>query len=271
MRIFCLGDSTMQYNDAKTWPQTGWAQMLPLFLHEGVQVCNYAKNGRSTKSFLGEQRFEEVLKKLGEGDYVFIQFGHNDEKADVERHTDPFGSYQENLKYMIKAIIKKNAFPVLFTSIVRRFGPDHGMYPQAMIEVAQELQIPFVDMNALTKPFMSAGISITGPDADESSADSYLNLAQKVAMKREEETGRYYMSFAPGLYDNYPSGKDDNTHLRPEGAFLVASLAIHELKKILEPKSVKKGLLARVTTNSEANQMVFPYKGMYQALLDAIQ
>ena len=271
MRIFCLGDSTMQYNDAKTWPQTGWAQMLPLFFHEGVQVCNFAKNGRSTKSFLGEQRFEEVLKKLEEGDYVFIQFGHNDEKADVDRHTDPFGSYQENLIYMINAIRTKNAYPVLFTPIVRRFGPDHGMYPQAMIEVAQEQQIPFVDLNALTKPVMSAGISITGPDVDENSSDSYVHLAQDLAMNRDDETRRFYMTFGSGLYDNYPSGKNDDTHLRPEGAFLVANLAIHELKKILEPKSVKKGLLARVTTNSEANQMVFPFKGVYQALLDAIQ
>ena len=100
-RIFYIGDSTVQLNKIDTYPQTGMSQVLELYLAPDVQVRPYGKNGRSTKSFLDEGRFEPVRDQLEAGDFLLIQFGHNDEKDDPLRHTEPFGSYQENLRFFM--------------------------------------------------------------------------------------------------------------------------------------------------------------------------
>ena len=99
--IFWAGDSTVQTNNYATYPQTGIGQVFSLFLREGYQVENHAKNGRSTKSFLDEGRLAVIEQRLGEGDFLFIQFGHNDEKSeDPSRYTDPFSSFMENLEIL---------------------------------------------------------------------------------------------------------------------------------------------------------------------------
>ena len=103
--IFMMGDSTMKFNNYYSYPQCGWGQGLELFVKEGVLIFNHAENGRSTKSFIDEGRFDKILKDLKKGDYVICSFGHNDEKKyDPLRYTDPFGEYQKNLGYFAKEV-----------------------------------------------------------------------------------------------------------------------------------------------------------------------
>ena len=162
-KVFYIGDSTVQLNKIDTYPQTGMSQVLHLYLRDGVRVEPHGKNGRSTKSFLEEGRFEPVRREMGEGDYLLIQFGHNDEKADPARHTDPFGSFQDNLRYFIGEARKKGTLPVLITPIARRlfdenghFRPgSHGDSPEAMGQLGAELGVPVADLTALTETYLT--------------------------------------------------------------------------------------------------------------------
>ena len=126
--IFMIGDSTMA-NKSLTGgnPERGWGQMLPGYLSEEIRVDNHAVNGRSSKSFIDEGRWEKVISQVKKGDYVFIQFGHNDEKSDPERYTAPGSTFDENLKRFVNETRAKGGIPVLFNSIVRRnFGTANG-------------------------------------------------------------------------------------------------------------------------------------------------
>lgn len=162
-RIFYIGDSTVQFNKIDTYPQTGMSQVLELFTAEGIRVMPHGKNGRSTKSFLDEGRFEPVRQQMGEGDFLFIQFGHNDEKPDEARHTEPYGSYQDNLRYFIREARSRGAAPVLITPIARRlfdeagnFRPgSHGDYPEAMRRLGEEEKVPVADLTSLTERFLA--------------------------------------------------------------------------------------------------------------------
>ena len=122
--IFMIGDSTMA-NKSLTGgnPERGWGHVLPGFFSEDIQVDNHAMNGRSSKSFINEGRWDKVLSLIKKGDYVFIQFGHNDEKLSAERHTDPGTTFDANLREFVNETRAKGGIPVLFNSIVRRkFG-----------------------------------------------------------------------------------------------------------------------------------------------------
>ena len=162
-KVFYIGDSTVQLNKIDTYPQTGMSQVLELFLAPGIQVLPHGKNGRSTKSFLDEGRFVPVQEQMGQGDFLLIQFGHNDEKADPARHTEPFGSYQENLRFFIREARARGAYPVLITPIARRlfdesgkFCPgSHGAYPDAMRQVGAEENVPVADLTALTENYLA--------------------------------------------------------------------------------------------------------------------
>ena len=162
-RIYYIGDSTVQLNKIDTYPQTGMSQVLHLFMAEGVTVHPHGKNGRSTKSFLEEGLFQPVRQQLGPGDFLFIQFGHNDEKEDPARHTEPFGSYQDNLRLFIRTAREAGAYPVLITPIARRlfdekgaFRPgSHGQYPEAMRQLGKEEQVRVADLTALTEAFLA--------------------------------------------------------------------------------------------------------------------
>lgn len=162
-RIFYIGDSTVQLNKFDTYPQTGMSQVLELFLAPGVRVMPHGKNGRSTKSFLDEGLFAPVQEQMEAGEFLLIQFGHNDEKADPARHTEPFGSFQENLRFFIAEARKMGANPVLITPIARRhfdeagnFLPgSHGDYPEAVRQVGAEKCVPVADLTALTESFLA--------------------------------------------------------------------------------------------------------------------
>ena len=162
-RVFYIGDSTVQLNRFDTYPQTGMAQVLELFMAPHVRVLPHGKNGRSTKSFLDEGLFEPVQQGMEAGDYLFIQFGHNDEKDDPLRHTEPFGSFQGNLRFFISGARSRGAFPVLITPIARRLFDDagrflpgsHGEYPAAIRQVGEQENVPVADLTALTEAFLA--------------------------------------------------------------------------------------------------------------------
>lgn len=160
--IFYAGDSTVQFNSIATYPQTGLGQVLPLFLKENIAVSNHGKNGRSTKSFIAEGRLKTIEEKISRGDYLFIEFGHNDEKeTDLSRYTEPDTQYKENLKQFIEVANSKKAFPVLITPLERGnfedghlYAGKHIPYVKAMKEVADECNVPIIDLNAKSRVLM---------------------------------------------------------------------------------------------------------------------
>ena len=205
--VYYIGDSTVQFNKIDTYPQTGMSQVLSLFTAEGVTVHPHGKNGRSTKSFLEEGRFLAVQAAMEEGDFLLIQFGHNDEKTDEQRHTEPFGTYQENLRYFIGEARKKGAYPVLITPIARRlfdendsFRPgSHGDYPEAMRRLGAQEQVPVADLTAVTEAYLAEL-------GDEASRPLFV----------------------------WPV---DNTHLKPEGAIRMVSFLCEQLRQFGSPYS----------------------------------
>ena len=210
-RLILLGDSTCAIKTPEARPETGWGEKIYLFMKPEWTVLNYAKNGRSTRSCLKEGIFREALMNAQEGDRAVIQFGHNDQKTD-ERGTDAFTTYIANLKYMASSLMEKGVKVIFITSVPRHRFVDgkivdtHKDYIAAMKTAGHQLGIPVLD---ITIPLM----------IDE-------------AMMGEEESRKYYMNFGPGLYPNYPDGKEDNTHLRPEGAKWVASEIASQMKKL---------------------------------------
>ena len=215
MRILCLGDSIMQYNDFSSFPQTGWVQELRRFFPEETEWLNFARNGRSTKSFIDEGRFERVMAEARKGDFALIQFGHNDEKsADPVRYTssEAGGAFRKNLSCFVRGLRGRGALPVLLTPMARRMFEggrivnSHGDYPLAVIETAAAERAPCIDMSSLTMEFLSR--------------------------EGEEKSRRFYMNFCAGLYENFPDGKNDDSHLRPDGANAFSRIAAVEIKKI---------------------------------------
>ncbi|MDT0688908.1 pectate lyase [Salegentibacter sp. F188] len=212
--IYLIGDSTMSdKKDPEQNPEHGWGQMLPELLTDGIKVENHAVNGRSSRSFISEGRWEKVREQLKEGDYVFIQFGHNDQKIkDATRYTNPFTQYRYNLERFVKETRERGATPLLFSSIVRRNFNEHGVlvdthgeYPLVVRMVARNLEVPFVDLQWLTEKMEIA----YGP---EKSKDLHLHLE-------------------PGENDYKPEGLEDDTHLSKKGATLVATLALQEIAR----------------------------------------
>ncbi len=203
--IYYIGDSTVARNTIQSYPQTGMSQGLQLYLTETVSVRSYAKNGRSTKSFLDEGRFEPVQAAMQPGDFLFIQFGHNDEKPDEARHTDPETTFPANLRLFISAAREIGAYPLLITPIARRhfdaegnFIPgSHGAYPKAIRRVGREENVPVADLTATTERYLAQ-----------------LGDAQSKPL---------FM---------WPK---DNTHLKPEGAVRMAGLLADILKNLGAP------------------------------------
>lgn len=214
-KIFWAADSTVQYNNILTYPQTGMGQTLGLYLKDDVVIENHAKNGRSTLSFMTEGRLDEIDKRIQAGDYLFIQFGHNDEKSeDPARYTTAFGTYQENLMKYAEVARKHGAKPVFISSLSRRLfnedgtyrGNSHEEYQKAMKELAEKENIPFIDLCAKSMDF--------------------------IVKMGDEATKQYFMNFSAGLYENYPEGKADNTHLRYAGAVKFAGMIAEGLKEL---------------------------------------
>lgn len=213
-RIFWAGDSTVKQNDYTTYPQTGIGQGLPLYLKKNTMILNYAENGRSTKSFIAEGRLQEIERLIKEGDFLFIEFGHNDEKPDEERHTDASSTYKDYLKQFVSVARDHSAYPVFITSLYRRQFNSNGIlvekthqdYPQAMIELGNEIDVPVIDLCSISKDLIqAAGI---------------------------ENSKRWFMHLNPQEYINYPEGKEDNSHLQYDGAVTFAGIIAAELRKL---------------------------------------
>jgi pectin methylesterase-like acyl-CoA thioesterase/lysophospholipase L1-like esterase len=167
--VYTIGDSTMApYDTSNNNPQRGWAQMLPQFFDGQVTVVNAARGGRSSKSFYNEGLWANVISQVKTGDYVFIQFAHNDEKTDTTYHTDPWTSYTDYLTRYVTETRARGGIPVLFTPICRRYfggdglitatgqhnvgpGDSLGNYPMAMRALAANLGVPLVDLTVKTK------------------------------------------------------------------------------------------------------------------------
>ena len=212
--IYYAADSTVQFNSYLTYPQTGISQGLRIYIRDDVEIRSYARNGRSTKSFIDEGRLDRIKKEIGKGDFLFIQFGHNDEKeCDPSRYTKAFGAFSDNLKMMIKVAKEAGAYPVVISPVYRRLFDENGKtvddchldYPDAMKKVAEEENVPYIDLCSLSRAYL-----------DEIG---------------DEASKELYMYFAPGLYKNFPEGKEDNTHLRYPGAVVYAGMIAEELKK----------------------------------------
>ncbi len=172
--VYTIGDSTMcLYDTANARHQRGWAQMLPQFFNDDVKIVDAARGGRSSKSFYNEGLWKNVIDKVKPGDYVFIQFGHNDEKNDTIRGTKPWGEYYYYLKLYVKQTLAKDGIPVFFTPIVRRYfdktghitgkgmhnlgpGDSVGNYPKVMRFIAQKMNVPLIDLTLLTKKLVES-------------------------------------------------------------------------------------------------------------------
>ena len=249
--VFMIGDSTMANKDTTGGKQErGWGMMLQQYFKSGVVVDNHAVNGRSSKSFIDEGRWDVVLSKMKPGDYVIIQFGHNDEKPAADRHTDPGTTFDANLRRFVLESRAKGGIPILCNAVVRRnfyrqvdssvddeslrnttyedekvnsdtLIDTHGAYLQSPRNVARELGVPFIDANRVTHD-LEQGMGIEG-------------------------SRRLHMWFRPGEHPSVPKGRKDNTHYNVYGATVVAGLLAEEishqvpaLKKTMDIKKIKK-------------------------------
>ena len=212
--LWLVGDSTMatRADTTRTW-ERGWGQLLPRFLDTArVRVANRAANGRSTRSFRAEGRWQAVLDSAQRGDLVLIEFGHNDQKReDSLRFTNPSTTYRRNLARYVDEARARGLTPVLLTPIARRkfneFGvleDTHGAYGPVVHEVARERGVPLVDLQLLTEELVAA----EGP----------------------ERSKALFVWVAPGATPLYPDGRQDDTHLNAQGAAAVARLAVRALR-----------------------------------------
>jgi DNA sulfur modification protein DndE len=209
--VFMIGDSTMA-NKPLDLPERGWGMAFATFFPEGV-VQNHAVNGRSTKSFIDEGRWDKVLAELNAGDSVIIQFAHNDEKKeDPTRYADPATAFRDNLRRFIREARAKGALPVLATPVNRRkfdaagkLVATHGDYPEAVRAVAKEESVPLLDLERATAAWLqSAG---------------------------DEPSKKFFMWIAAGTHPKIPDGRKDDTHFVEAGARTVAELAVAQARE----------------------------------------
>jgi lysophospholipase L1-like esterase len=211
LRLFMAGDSTMSIKDKTAFPETGWGMPFTSFWNDDLQVVNLAKNGRSTKTFRSEGLWQSIMTALQPGDYVFIQFGHNDEvKEKVGSYTTP-EEFTSNLKQYIAEVRQKNAKPVLLTPVARRKFDAAGKQVET-----HEAYAKLVRQVAVAE-------KVTLIDHDRSSMAIYSKMG--------EETSRLlFLQLKPDEHPNYPVGKEDNTHFNELGARLMAQLVLQEIK-----------------------------------------
>jgi lysophospholipase L1-like esterase len=213
IKIFLAGDSTMSIKETRYYPETGWGMPFVHFWDSSVTVVNKAKNGRSTKTFIKEGLWNSIKKEASEGDYVFIQFGHNDESKDKgERYATP-DTFKMNLTLFIKETRDLKATPVLLTPVSRRKFDQHGKavethmeYAALVREVALEQQVLFIDL-------------------DEKSRALYQQFGA-------DDSKWLFLQLQPGEHPNYPDGRNDNTHFSELGARLIAQLVLKELRSV---------------------------------------
>ena len=211
--VFIIGDSTAANKLTTAYPETGWGMPFSYFFDQSVTVNNLAKNGRSTRTFLSEGLWTTALSTMKKGDYVLIQFGHNDEsKEKVDRYTTP-EQYKENLAKFVNEARAKQATPILITPVSRRkFDKEgkaletHQEYTPLVKQVAAELKVPMIDL-------------------DEKSRALYQQMG-------EENSKLLFLQLQANEHPNYPDGKIDNTHFSELGARKIAQIVLQEIKNL---------------------------------------
>ena len=214
-KVHLAGDSTMADKPVDPPnPERGWGQLFPRYFREPAMIVNHAQNGRSTKSFIAEGRWQTLVDALRPGDWAIIQFGHNDQKVeDPTRYAGPDGGFRENLRRFVQEVRAKGASPILAPPVARRRWNDagqlvdtHGAYPDAVRAVAQELAVPLLELNRLT---------------------TELEEAHGV-----EGSKRLHLWIPAGVYERKPDGYQDDTHYSAYGADRVAALAVQEILRL---------------------------------------
>lgn len=213
IKIYLAGDSTISEKRLDKRPETGWGEKLSDFLNQNVTVKNHAENGRSTRTFIEEGRWQNILDSLNKGDYVFIQFGHNDQPKWKDESYTPPDQYKNNLIYFVKSTRDKEATPILLTPVVRRrfnaeeeFFDTHEEYPDIVREVASSENVTLIDAEIQTR-----------------------NLLKELGAKKSKEL---FLILEPGKYENYPNELEDNTHFSDYGAKTIAGLVVEEIKNL---------------------------------------
>lgn len=215
-QIFLAGDSTMAIKDPKDFPETGWGVPFATFFNDSVKVVNLAVNGRSTRTFIEEGRWQALIKDLQPGDYVFIQFGHNDQSEHkVDRYTTP-QQYRANLNRFIDEVESKQANPILLTPVVRRHFDENGKLKQTH---------PYAD---IVRDIAGKRPEVVFIDAEKITHDYFEKMG-------DEESKLRFMHLEAGLHPNYPIGMMDDTHYNELGAREVAQLILLDLKSRKHP------------------------------------
>lgn len=233
VRVYLIGDSTVAdytiYDDykSKRYPITGWGQVFQSFMRsdslikvrniikgDSVMVVDSARGGRSTRTFFEEGRWGSVHRSLHPNDLVLIQFGHNDAAKDKPERYVTIQGYKEYLHLFVTQAREKKAIPILLTPVNRNYpwaggklSNVHGEYPEAVREVARELNVPLIDLMQL-------------------SCDFFTSKGQEYA------SSHYFMNLPAGVYEAYPDGRKDNTHFQPEGAREVARLVFEGMSRL---------------------------------------
>lgn len=210
--VFLAGDSTMAIKRAEKRPETGWGEAFEAQFQAGrIRLDNRAMNGRSTRSFIEEGRWQDVLDEVGAGDYVLIQFGHNDQSSNkADRYTPP-ADYRRNLERFVDQVRERGATAILLTPVARRrfdragaVVDSHGEYPGLVRQVAAERAVALIDMERRSQ-------AVLGAWGDAGSKALFLWLP-------------------PGEQGNYPEGLRDDTHFSPLGARCMAAEAADGLR-----------------------------------------
>lgn len=212
IRVWLAGDSTMSVKDPKTYPETGWGMPFVQFFDSSVTIENLAKNGRSTKSFIAEKLWQKITDGLQEGDYVFIQFGHNDEVKTKATYATP-EEYVANLTQFINDTRSKKGIPILLTPVARRqfdstgnIQETHKEYSALVRNLAKQLNVVLIDL-------------------DKKSQELYQQMGS-------ENSKLLFMHLLPGEHPNYMNGKVDNTHFNELGARKIAQIVLAEIKSL---------------------------------------
>lgn len=213
--IYMIGDSTMADKAVRAYPETGWGMPFHYFFDSTIVVDNRAQNGRSTRTFIEEGRWTDVLKTLGKGDYVLIEFGHNDEVPTKRSYTSQ-EQFTENLKTFVRQTRQKGATPILLTPVARRsfdstgtLVDTHPVYGPLVIKTAKALNVACIDLQKMS-----------------------MALLRKLG---PEKSAMLYNQLSPGEHPHYPEGVKDNTHFNELGARKMAEMVLHELCKIAPP------------------------------------
>ena len=214
LRIFLAGDSTMSEKDRRAYPETGWGMPFAHFWDEGVEVVNRARNGRSTRTFLSEGLWAGLMADMGAGDYVFIQFGHNDESPEKADRYTTVDEYVANLRRFVGEVRARKGVPVLLTPVGRRRFDANGVVQESHVRYSAAVRS------------LAGREAVVLIDADSLSRRLYQSLGA-------EGSRMLFLQLSPGEHPNYPSGKSDNTHFNELGARLVAQLVLADIRRQL--------------------------------------